>query len=185
MVAGNIRDWELFEKWYVYPYRNYDVSKKAVEINVNNQKEKGKQMKFVNVKLTKEQREEFAARGIKNPYGSYEDMDIGVKPIYLTINEETDTWLTWCYFDHEAAESINEFLFMYKQYPIPVQVIHTLEEATTHWKVTRLSIPDELLIEKEIIKNLIISAFETYKSTGHPDDCNPEEKTICWFAEEV
>jgi hypothetical protein len=146
----------------------------------------GKKMKFVNVELTKEQREEFAARGIKNPYSSFEDIRNGIKPVYLTINEETDTWLTWCYLHRDVDKHIMEFLFMYKQFPIPVQVIHTLiDEIETHWEVTRLRLPDELLSEKEVIKDLLISAFETYHATGRPDDCDPEDRTTCSFAEGV
>ena len=80
-------------------------------------------MAFVNEKLTPTQREELAKKKIKNPYGSFRDTTEGIMPLYLTIDKNSETWLAHCYNHHDTNNDIEEFIFMYKSNPIPVQAI--------------------------------------------------------------
>lgn len=127
-------------------------------------------MKFVNKKLTFSQSEEFAKRKIKNPYGSFMDITEGIRPIYLTIDKSTDTWLAWCYRHRDASENVEEFLFMYKTNPIPVQAIWEICDKQVYWRITRMDIPHDLIADKTELKNVLSEAFIIYKASGSPDD---------------
>jgi hypothetical protein len=143
-------------------------------------------MAFVNEKLTSEQRENLKKMGIKNPYGSAEQITEGIAPLYWTINRENGTWLCWCYNQREVEDDYKEFMFVYKQTPIPIQVVCTrLKEKTSDWKVTRLDLPEGLLHEKQNIKDLIVKAFEIYKAVGWPDVSNMETMSTCSFREGI
>ena len=105
-------------------------------------------MAFVNEKLTPTQREELAKKKIKNPYGSFRDTTEGIMPLYLTIDKNSETWLAHCYNHHDTNNDIEEFIFMYKSNPIPVQAIKSIHEQQVCWKITRIDFPKGLLKDK-------------------------------------
>ena len=109
-------------------------------------------MAFVNEKLTDTQREELFKKKIKNPYGSFMDITEGIKPLYLTIDKNSETWLAHCYKHHDTNDDIEEFIFMYKSNPIPVQAIKSIQKQQVCWRITRIDFPNELLNEKQITK---------------------------------
>ncbi len=123
-------------------------------------------MAFVNEKLTETQREELANKKIKNPYGSFRDMTEGIKPLYLTIDKNAEVWLAYCYKHHDTNDDIEEFIFMYKSNPIPVQAIKSIQKQQVCWKITRIDFPKELLNEKEHIQTLLTEAFKVYNISG-------------------
>ena len=123
-------------------------------------------MAFVNEKLTETQREELANKKIKNPYGSFRDMTEGIKPLYLTIDKNAEVWLAYCYKHHDTNDDIEEFIFMYKSNPIPVQAIKSIQKQQVCWKITRIDFSKELLNEKEHIQTLLTEAFKVYNISG-------------------
>ena len=102
-------------------------------------------MAFVNENLTPTQREELAKKKIKNPYGSFMDTTEGIMPLYLTIDKNSETWLAHCYNHHDTNNDIEEFIFMYKSNPIPVQAIKSIHEQQVCWKITRIDFPKGLI----------------------------------------
>lgn len=107
-------------------------------------------MAFVNEKLTPTQREELAKKKIKNPYGGFRDTTEGIMPLYLTIDKNSETWLAHCYKHHDTNNDIEEFIFMYKSNPIPVQAIKSIHEQQVCWKITRIDFPKGLLNDSEL-----------------------------------
>lgn len=135
-------------------------------------------MAFVNVKLTVAQREELHKMKIKNPYGSYRDITEGIMPTHLTIDRITGTWLTSCYTHHDTSEDIEEFIFMYKSNPIPVQAIQSIHEQQVCWKITRIDFPKELQNDKEHLQTSLTDAFKAYNLSGWPGEESGHTKVI-------
>lgn len=133
-------------------------------------------MAFVNEKLTETQREELANKKIKNPYGSFRDMTEGIKPLYLTIDKNAEVWLAYCYKHHDTNDDIEEFIFMYKSNPIPVQAIKSIQKQQVCWRITRIDFPKELLNEKEHIQTLLTEAFKVYNISGWSEEDGGQAK---------
>lgn len=129
-------------------------------------------MAFENVKLTAAQREELYKKKIKNPYGSYMDITEGIMPTHLTIDSITGTWLASCYRHHDTSEDIEEFIFMYKSNPIPVQAIQKISEQQVCWEITRIDIPQGILNDKEQCRIALTDAFKAYNLSGWPGEEN-------------
>lgn len=125
-------------------------------------------MAFVNENLTPTQREELAKKKIKNPYGSFRDTTEGIMPLYLTIDKNSETWLAHCYNHHDTNNDIEEFIFMYKSNPIPVQAIKSIHEKQVCWKITRIDFPKGLLNDKEHLQILLTDAFKAYNIIMYP-----------------
>ena len=123
-------------------------------------------MAFVNEKLTPTQREELAKKKIKNPYGSFRDTTEGIMPLYLTVDKNSETWLAHCYNHHDTNNDIEEFIFMYKSNPIPVQAIKSIHEKQVCWKITRIDFPKGLLNDKEHFQILLTGSTSR---TSSPD----------------
>lgn len=135
-------------------------------------------MTFVNEKLTPTQREELAKKKIKNPYGSFRDTTEGIMPLYLTIDKNSETWLAHCYNHHDTNNDIEEFIFMYKSNPIPVQAIKSIHEQQVCWKITRIDFPKGLLNDKEHFQILLTDAFKAYNISGWPGEESGQTKVI-------
>lgn len=114
---------------------------------------------FENIRLTPEERKRFAAAGIKNPYGSFDNAINGINPIYLTIDKERDMWLTWCYNSHEPP-FYEEFMFRYKDRSIFIRA----ERCSDGVKVRRIELPEELRNEESVISEYINAALAVYSS---------------------
>jgi hypothetical protein len=143
-------------------------------------------MAFVNEKLTSKEREEFLKAGIKSPRGGYQSVVVGIKPTHLTIDRDTNTWLAYHYSHRETDKDVQEFIFMYKGITIPLQAVRNFSQNTgTYWQITLFDLPNEFVEEKNAIEKLVIDSFETYNSSGWPEDINPKIKTTCAFAKEV
>lgn len=135
-------------------------------------------MAFVNVKLTVAQREELYKEKIKNPYGSYIDITEGIRPMYLTIDKITGSWLASCYMHHDTDECIEEFIFMYKSNPIPVQAVQRINDQQVCWKITRIDFPKELLNDKERLQTSLTDAFKAYNISGWPGEESGQTKVV-------
>lgn len=61
-------------------------------------------------------------------------------PLYLTIDKNSEIWLAHCRTHHDTDNDIEEFIFMYKSNPIPVQAIRCIYEQQVCWRITRKSI---------------------------------------------
>ena len=138
-------------------------------------------MAFVNEKLTPTQREELAKKKIKNPYGSFRDTTEGIMPLYLTIDKNSETWLAHCYNHHDTNNDIEEFIFMYKSNPIPVQAIKSIHEQQVCWKITRIDFFRDLDNEKEPFQTALADAFKAYNISGRPGEENEKAKVI-WIS---
>lgn len=138
-------------------------------------------MAFVNEKLTQTQREELVKKKIKNPYGSFRDMTEGIMPLYLTIDKKSETWLAYCYKYHDTNNDIEEFIFMYKSNPIPVQAIKSVHEQQVCWKITRIDLPNGLLNDKEHLQTSLIDAFKAYNISGMYGEENGQAKQVIVF----
>ncbi len=136
-------------------------------------------MAFLNIKLTTAEREELAEKHIINPYGSYRDSTEGIAPIYLTIDKDNDVWLAHCYQHHEAEINLNEFLFMFRSCPVPVQARRNVHQEQASWKITRIDLPRDLLSEKEKIAIALIDAFRAYGISGSPGEEKEAVEIIC------
>ena len=138
-------------------------------------------MAFVNEELTETQREELFKKKIKNPYGSFRDITEGIKPLYLTIDNNSGTWLAHCYKHHDTNDDIEEFIFMYKSNPIPVQAIKSIHEQQVCWKITRIDFPKGLLNDKEHFQTLLTNAFKAYHTSGWPGEESKHTEVIYGF----
>ena len=135
-------------------------------------------MAFVNVKLTVAQREELHKMKIKNPYGSYRDITEGIMPTHLTIDRITGTWLTSCYTHHDTSEDIEEFIFMYKSKPIPVQAIQKISKQQVCCEITRIDIPQSIINDKEQFRIALTDAFKSYNLSGWLGEENGQVEVI-------
>ena len=138
-------------------------------------------MAFVNEKLTPTQREEISKKKIKNPYGSFRDMTEGIMPLYITIDKNAEIWLAYCYTHRDASYDIEEFVFMYKSHPIPVQAIRSIYKQQVCWKITRIDFLQDLDSEKELFQTALTDAFKTYNISGRPGEENVKAKVI-WIS---
>jgi hypothetical protein len=87
-------------------------------------------MAFLNEKLTDEQREEFASKGIMSIYAGGI-----VKPLYWTIDKEANNYLIRLGKDREMQQYI-KLLFIYKNELITVDTEQILKEGNKcGWKV--------------------------------------------------
>lgn len=148
----------------------------------------GINMAFINVKLTKEQREEIIAKKILNPHGSFSQIQHGISPIYITIDCEINAWLTLCDIPHDTDEGVYEFLLLHNERPIPLQAIsyhNNGEDNKIKWEITRVDLPEELAEEKESIREIIKSAFKAYKVLGWPIENSENTFVLCGFREET
>ncbi len=136
-------------------------------------------MAFINIKLTSTERKELAEKHIINPYGSYLDTTEGISPLYLTTDKSTGMWLAFCYQHHDINVDLNEFLFMFKSFPVPVQAQRSVHQEQVSWKITRIDLPRDLLSEKEEITNALIDAFKVYGISGSPEEENEGIEVIC------
>ncbi len=136
-------------------------------------------MAFVNIKLTATERKELAEKHIINPYGSYRDTTEGITPLYLTIDKDTGMWLASCYQHHDINIDLNEFLFMFRSCPVPVQAQRNVHQEQVSWKITRIDLPRDLLSEKEHITTALIDAFRAYGIFGSPEEENANAEVIC------
>ncbi len=127
-------------------------------------------MAFINIKLTSTERKELAEKHIINPYGSYLDTTEGISPLYLTTDKSTGMWLAFCYQHHDINVDLNEFLFMFKSFPVPVQAQRSVHQEQVSWKITRIDLPRDLLGEKEEISTVLIEAFKAYGIFGRPEE---------------
>ncbi|MCD7840622.1 MAG: hypothetical protein LUG46_08370 [Erysipelotrichaceae bacterium] len=98
-------------------------------------------------------------------------MTEGIVPLYLTIDKNSETWLTHCYKHHDTDNVTEEFIFIYKSNPIPVQATKSIHEQQVCWKITRIDFPKELLNDKELLQIMLTDAL---KPTTYPD--GPEKK---------
>lgn len=133
-------------------------------------------MAFVNEKLTQAQRKEIAEKKIKNPYGSFRDITEGIMPLYLTIDKNAQMWLAFCYKHRDTSYDTEEFIFMYRSHPIPVQAIKSIDKRQVCWKITRIdhfAVPDN---EKEQLQAALTDAFKAYNISGCPgEECENTE----------
>ncbi len=138
-------------------------------------------MAFVNEKLTPTQREEISKKKIKNPYGSFKDMTEGIMPLYITIDKKAEIWLAYCYKHRDTSYDIEEFVFMYKSHPIPVQAIRSIYKQQVCWKITRIDFLRDLDNEKEQFQTALADAFKAYNISGRPGEENEKAKVI-WIS---
>jgi hypothetical protein len=144
-------------------------------------------MAFKNIKLTPEQRDEFEKKNIINP----ETMRV-LKPMFLTVDEnDSDTWLTWCYNHRETGDFMSTYLLSYKRILVQVIVVfRNLGNNACDWSITYTKIiKNETSISNDeaipIIKKIIVCAFLTYKATGHASQSNESVIATCCFEEGV
>ena len=138
-------------------------------------------MAFTNEELTPTQREELFKKKIKNPYGSFMDITEGIMPLYLTIDKNAEVWLAYCYKHHDTNDDIEEFIFMYKSNPIPVQAIKSIHEQQVCWKITRIDFPKGFPNDKEHFQTLLTDAFKAYHTSGWPSEESKHTEVIYGF----
>lgn len=126
-------------------------------------------MAFVNIELTTAERKELAGKHIINPYGSYRDITEGISPMYITEDKSSGAWLAHCYQHHDTDDDLNEFLFMFGSFPIPVQARRYINQKQASWEITRIDLPRDILSKKEQITDAIAEAFKVYGISGSPD----------------
>lgn len=136
-------------------------------------------MAFVNIKLTPTERKELAEKHIINPYGSYRDTTEGITPLFLTTDKDAGMWLAFCYQHHDINVDLNEFLFMFKSCPVPVQAQRIVHQEQVSWEITRIDLPRDLISEKEQIAAALIDAFKAYGMFGRPEEENEGVEVIC------
>lgn len=119
-------------------------------------------MRFENIKLTEQQRVKLFAKKIKHPYGSFEQITEGIKPLYLTFDKDSGNWLAECYQHHDTNEIILEFLFMYENTPYPVQACKTREENKIVWRLARIGCEQ---ICDSAFREALTEAFKTYSES--------------------
>lgn len=123
-----------------------------------------RKMKFENIKLTEQQRVKLFAKKIKHPYGSFEQITEGIKPLYLTFDKDSGNWLAECYQHHDTNEIILEFLFMYENTPYPVQAWKVREENKIIWRLARIK--PEQICDSAFLEALT-EAFKTYSESDN------------------
>jgi len=134
-------------------------------------------MAFVNEKLTKEEREEFAARKIKNP--TINRMRGFLDPIDWTIDRENDMYLVHAGYDRDY---LNEeyFVFFWKGEQHVISLIQESTGGTVIWKKEIQVSPYSFSVNDNFVDDLR-SALRTFKVTGIPCERNENIGVIIDF----
>ena len=139
---------------------------------------KGKDMAFINEKLTNEQKEEFNSWGIMQPYfgfGRIIDETPMRNPWYWTVDKERKMYLLDTTYDREY---INECVFIFiwngKDYRVQFYC-RTEANNTVIWELPKKYLIDTVFpyCEEEHFLDDLREALRVYGYTGRPNEnCN-------------
>ena len=134
-------------------------------------------MAFVNEKLTKEEREEFISRGIKNPTIN-SSIDI-LDTIYWTIDRENDMCLVHAGVYRDAWYE-NYFVFFWKGEQHVISLIMDTAPNTVIWKKEIEFSPYSFSVNAPFVTDLK-EALEVFQFFGKPEEMNDDSKVIIKF----
>ena len=133
-------------------------------------------MAFINEKLTEEQREDFRAKGIKDP-------NIGsvrfIAPLYQTIDREKDMCLVHAGVQRDACYE-HYFVFFWKGKQHMISLIMDTEPNTIIWKNEVELSPYVFSADDPFVSDLK-EALKVRKFWGEPEEMDDDSKVIFKF----
>lgn len=121
-------------------------------------------MAFVNERMTKEERAEFAARAIPNPGYTARILE----PTQWTINREENVFLVWGLQEREESHNYY-FLLGWKGTLIPVKLRESwIKGSPRTWEIIFLKTPEDLIVKRSEIMQSLKDALTVYGFDGDP-----------------
>ncbi|PYG85609.1 hypothetical protein LY28_03297 [Ruminiclostridium sufflavum DSM 19573] len=129
-------------------------------------------MAFVTERMTKEEKDNFAARAIPNPGNKF----FILKPSKWTIDRENNVILVWALEEREEPHD-NHFLLCWKDTPITVKLGECWTEGSPRtWELRHIKIPENLKAQQDEIIQILKDALEGYGFDGDPKGNNKTTK---------
>jgi len=133
-------------------------------------------MAFVNEKLTKEEREEFVARGIRNPTINR----MGILDItHWTIDRENDMCLVSAGQDREYWDE-QYFVFFWKSEQHVISLVQDVTGNTVIWKKEIQVSPYRFSVSDHYVDDLK-NALKAYKMNGMTSNINERSEVVIDF----